>query len=90
MSSFDPDKILITHYKELEITWPLRFIGINLGKFFNIVMQFRNNTICSNARTENYQKPTMYLLQEIIITELGFAKHKLIQLQTSARRAGVM
>ena len=32
----------------------------------------------------------MYLLQEIIITELGFAKHELIQLQTSARRARVM
>ena len=33
---------------------------------------------------------TMYLLQEIIITELGFAKHEVIQLQTSARRARVM
>ena len=32
----------------------------------------------------------MYLLQEIIITELGFAKHELIQLQTCARRARVM
>ena len=38
--------------------------------------------------TEHHQK--LYLLQEIIITELGFAKHEVIQLQTSAQRARVM
>ena len=39
---------------------------------------------------QTHFSPDLYLLQEIIITELGFAKHEVVQLQTSARRAQVM